>query len=74
MKQAFRQTMALYAYGGTRTAAARTALRRAELNTVLGRPCPAWHPYRALVRGMTRLPALRDHFAGNFTMRGLGER
>ncbi len=61
-------------HGRVRRDSARIALRRAELNTVLGRPCPPWHPYRALVWSMTRLPALRDHFAGNFTMRGLGGR
>ena len=72
-KSALPRSDASLHYENTRRAAAKIALRRAELNTVLGRPCPPWHPYRALVWGMTRLPVLRDHFAGNFTMRGLND-
>ena len=52
---------------------AKIALRRAELNTKLGRPCPAWHPHRALVWGIAHVPALRAHFARAFTMGGLGK-
>jgi 2-polyprenyl-6-methoxyphenol hydroxylase-like FAD-dependent oxidoreductase len=61
-------------YGDVRRSAAKTALKRAEYNTILGRPCPAWHPNRALVWGIINVPWVRDYFVGNFTMRGLAGR
>lgn len=59
-------------YEKSRKNAAKHALHRAEWNTILGRPCPIWHPNRALVWGMVNVPSLRSHFARVFTMQGLG--
>ena len=58
-------------YEETRKTAAKIALRRAEWNTRLGRPTPAWHPHRALIGMIANVPVIRDFFAGNFTMKGL---
>ncbi len=73
-REAIRHTIWPYQYENARMRPAKTALARAERNTVLGRPCPPWHPYRALVWAMANIAPIRRHYAGVFTMRGLGDR
>jgi 2-polyprenyl-6-methoxyphenol hydroxylase-like FAD-dependent oxidoreductase len=53
------------------TKAARTAIGRAHLNTILGHPCPSWHPNRAVAWSLLHVPALAHRFAGVFTMRDM---
>ncbi len=69
-----RHSVARFNYEEVRRDAAKTALRRAEWNTRLGRPCPRWHPHRALIRAIVSVPWVSEYFAGNFTMQGLDGR